>query len=388
MRNKNQMLWAAYLGMLIFGICLLSLGSVLPFLDKEYQLSELDKGSIASILPVGILIGSLVFGPIVDRYSYKFILIFSILLIASAFEIIAHSNTFFLIKVSFLFIGLGGGFLNGATSALVADISSEFKENKSANLSLLGVFFGIGALGIPMIMGVIPESVSYRKVLMFTGIIIILPVIYLFMVAYPPSKQKKMAPFRIVKSLLKEYFLISIAFVLFFQSALEGMVNNWTATYFHEYEGLDTKSAMFCLTLFVLSFTIARLVLKFILNLFPPAKVVSVSILLALLSGLILVLASSPGWFYLAVILMGFGLASGFPVFLGIIGDQYKDWSGTAFSIVFTIALLGNITLNFVIGLITERKGLGAYPYVYVASILLFSILFINVLLRLKSKTN
>ena len=37
----------------------------------------------------------------------------------------------------FLF-GLGGGAINGATSALVSDIS---EKEKGANLSLLGVFF-------------------------------------------------------------------------------------------------------------------------------------------------------------------------------------------------------------------------------------------------------
>ena len=49
----------------------------------------------------------------------------------------------------FLF-GLGGGAVNGATNALVSDIS---EKDKGANLSLLGVFFGLGALGMPFILG-------------------------------------------------------------------------------------------------------------------------------------------------------------------------------------------------------------------------------------------
>jgi hypothetical protein len=36
-------------------------------------------------------------------------------------------------------LGFGGGIINGSTNAVVADISS---EDKGANLSLLGVFFG------------------------------------------------------------------------------------------------------------------------------------------------------------------------------------------------------------------------------------------------------
>jgi MFS family permease len=43
----------------------------------------------------------------------------------------------------FLF-GFGGGAINGACNAVVADIS---EEHKGANLSLLGGFFCIGCFG-------------------------------------------------------------------------------------------------------------------------------------------------------------------------------------------------------------------------------------------------
>jgi hypothetical protein len=40
----------------------------------------------------------------------------------------------------------------------VADIS---KDSKTANLSLLGVFFGIGALGMPFILGLLREKILF-----------------------------------------------------------------------------------------------------------------------------------------------------------------------------------------------------------------------------------
>ncbi|MDH3245882.1 MAG: hypothetical protein OEM26_14775, partial [Saprospiraceae bacterium] len=60
---------AACVGMLLFGIVLISLGSILPELLNRFGLSEIQAGTLAAILPAGILLGSLVFGPIVDRYS-------------------------------------------------------------------------------------------------------------------------------------------------------------------------------------------------------------------------------------------------------------------------------------------------------------------------------
>jgi MFS transporter, FHS family, glucose/mannose:H+ symporter len=63
-------------------------------------------------------------------------------------EILAFAEAFPLIQAAFFLIGFGGGVINGGTNALVADIST---GEKGAKLSLLGVFYGAGALGFPLI---------------------------------------------------------------------------------------------------------------------------------------------------------------------------------------------------------------------------------------------
>jgi len=111
---------AAYLGMLIFGICMLTLGSVMPFLDQALHLNELAKGSLATILPIGILAGSVVFGPIVDRYSYRILLSLSAAVTASGILLVGYASRITELQLAFFLIGLGGGSLNGTTSALIS----------------------------------------------------------------------------------------------------------------------------------------------------------------------------------------------------------------------------------------------------------------------------
>ena len=92
--SKILVFTASCVVIFIFGISLITLGATLPQLSSEYALSEIDKGTLASMLPIGILIGSLVFGPIVDRYSYKYFLATNVFLILLGFLLISFSNSF------------------------------------------------------------------------------------------------------------------------------------------------------------------------------------------------------------------------------------------------------------------------------------------------------
>ena len=129
------------MAMLLFGIVLISLGSVLPHLREQFNLSDISTGSLLSILPFGLLIGSLVFGPVVDRYGYRILLLACSLLILIGLEGIALTSQMWILRLSIFLIGFGGGAINGGANALAADTA---EGDRGARLSFLGVFFGIG----------------------------------------------------------------------------------------------------------------------------------------------------------------------------------------------------------------------------------------------------
>jgi hypothetical protein len=61
------------------------------------------------------------------------------------------------------------------------------------------------------------------------------------------------------------------------------------------------------------------------------------------------------------------GLAAGFPVILGYIGQLYPHLSGTAFSIAFVIALAGNTLINYTFGRIAARYNISYLPLMVIA---------------------
>lgn len=130
MYKKTPVFIAAFLGMLLFGISLITLGSVTPHLKTKFMLDGIAAGTLFSILPVGILCGSLLFGPVCDRYGYKLLLILACIGMFAGFEGIAYASSLGILKICVFVFGAGGGVINGATNALVADISDEKKRSE------------------------------------------------------------------------------------------------------------------------------------------------------------------------------------------------------------------------------------------------------------------
>src|SRR6266576_3258805 len=109
MYNRNLVFAAACLGMLLFGIVFLSLGSVVNLLQAKFNLDNSGIGTLTAILPLGILGGSLIFGPIVDRKGYKVLLILCALIVMAGLEGIAFAKSIKTVQFCIFLIGFGGG---------------------------------------------------------------------------------------------------------------------------------------------------------------------------------------------------------------------------------------------------------------------------------------
>jgi len=353
--NRRVVFWSACLGMLLFGIGLIILGAVLPDLRIRHSLDAVEAGTLFSVLPIGIIIGSLLFGPVCDRYGYGALLATSALLMFIGFEGLAFTHSKWVLSLSVFLFGIGGGALNGATNAVVSDISD---TGKGANLSLLGVFFGIGALGMPLLLSLLRQSFDFQAIVAATGFLAVAASILFMVVKFPPAKQAQGISMKQVGTLVKDLTLILIAFFLFFQSAFEGLINNWTTTYLIERVGAPQSAALIGLSIYVSGMTVMRLLIGSLFRKMPERRLLSISFVIILAALLLFRLSNSMVPAAAGLFLLGAGLAAGFPTMLGLVGNRYPHLSGTAFSFVLVIALLGNMAVNYAMGLVAENYGI------------------------------
>jgi fucose permease len=373
------------MGMFQFGIMIISLGCILPDIISRYQIDEIAAGTLAALLPAGILAGSVVFGPLTDRYGHKYLLIVCSLLIMIALEGIAFSQNYLLLRMNIFIIGLAGGFLNGSTNALVNDISD---GNRTANLSLLGVFFGIGALGMPLLIGIFSELISQNAIIAGIGLFMTGPFIYFFFIQFPQPKITRNYPVKESFRMLKEPILLLMGFFLFLEGGLEGITNNWTTTYLQNYLHEGKQQALYALSAFVLSLTLTRLLLGFVLRKIPSYLVQLISIFIALTGILILKLTFTNNLTVLGLIFLGMGFACGFPVILGYAGELFKKLSGTAFGIVMVLSLIGNMIINYSLGLIMHHFGIKHFSSLLLICLLLLLVMFYLVIRNIRHKVN
>lgn len=376
---------AASLGMLLFGMVMISLGSLLPTLSKRISLSEVETGASLSLLPLGILLGSLIFGPLVDRFGYMAILAIGGVLTFLGFQGLGVATQSPHLNWAITTIGFGGGILNGATNALVSDIST---DKHSANLSILGVFYGIGALGMPALLGLLERYFEVGQLIFWMGMGMLLPVFYFMSLRYPKAKRPHGFPMGRALGLLKDPLLLSLGFVLFFQSGVEGLANNWTTTYLESEKGFGPSEALFTLSLFGAGLCLARLLLGQLLRKWDPYTVLLLSMYLLVGAGLLIWSFQGQWPTVIGLVLFGIGLAAGFPVVLGFVGKMYRDMTGTAFSLVISMALVGNVLGNYLMGWVAQELGLHLLPVALIVLVAVMGGLLLGLGKRIEQYTN
>lgn len=372
MKNRKIAFISVFTGIFLFGVSMVIIGSTLPVLKERFGMSDVEAGGLFSILPLGLLVGSVAFGPIADKYGYRWVLAVASVLLSLGFLGIAHAGSVNLLRICIFLFGIGGGVMNGASSALVSDLSE--KEKKITNLTWLGAFFGIGAFFMPMALSVIDKA--YHTLVIDVACVLSLLIAILFaVIAYPVTIQKDKISFRLIPVFFKNKLFIAICLYLFFQSAFEAIVNNWTVSYFLDLNVNEDK-ALYAFSSSVLGMIVMRVLTGSVLKKMRFNQLMGLALFI-LAIGLILLILPTPYYLKVAgMFLIGSGLAPGFPVMLGTAGELFKEVSATAFSFAMLVALIGNTLINYTTGVLTEKYGMGVFPYVILTEIIAMILIF------------
>ncbi len=382
--NRTAVFVAACIGICFFGVSMITLGAVLPELCEALSLSEADATGLTTLLPAGLLAGSLLFGPIVDRFGHKPVLVTCCLLVDAALLAVALGRDAAMLRWAIFAIGLGGGALNGETNALVTEIYEGAR--RASRLSLLGVFYGIGALAIPLLLAWLSRSYDYNTVLTGISAVLALGIVFCAVTRFPGAKQPQGFPLREAGKIITHPIMLVVALLLFFQSGVEGITNNWSLMYLDSL-GIGITDGRLALTAMLAGLTAARLVQSFLFSRVEPMRVLLASLVLTACGFAGLAVATGVWGAVISMAVIGAGLASTFPVMFGVLGERFPALSGTAFSVALTVALCGQTALNYTVGAVADKQGIGCFPPLAIVAVGAMLVLFAAVRILSRRKT-
>ena len=346
---------SACAGILVFGVVLAILGTVfgLPAMRSRLNVTLAQQGTILLLLYLGIFVGSLVVGPLIDHLGNKANLLASSLIVALAMVFFARAQSFGTASIAAILLGVGGGGLNTCTNVLVSDL---YAAQRGPMLNLLGIFFGVGAISIPLMAANIEGRFTIPQLFLFCAVLAVICAIWYAMISFPPANTKQAFPWRELLVVAKYQGVLVLAFILFCESGNEACIAGWTSTYAGVI-GYSPRLATLILAAYWAALMLSRMLAAPVLRGIGKSQLVLGVALLSLGGVAVLLSARSPILLFVGTALIGLSYGPIFPTTLAIAGDRYTQRAGTVFGLLFSIALLGGMTFPWAVGQVSQEIG-------------------------------
>jgi MFS transporter, FHS family, glucose/mannose:H+ symporter len=354
-RRRKILFGGAATGIFVFGIVMAVLGTLfgLPAMRERLKIDLAQQGNVFLFLYVGILLATLVAGPVIDSIGNKVILVTSAALVASGMAGFAYAHSFGSAAMPAVLLGLGGGGLNTSTNALVSNL---YGEDRGPMLNVLGIFYGIGALGIPLLAAVTAGHFPIApQLLICAGLAGACALLFLG-VQFPEASGAQSLSWREVVEVARFPGVLMLGLLLFCESGNEASIGGWTSTYATEM-GLGARTATLILAGYWAALMVGRLLVARMLKVVGKRQLVLGSGLGALAGSAVLLTSRSEATLVAGVLLIGLSYAGVFPTALAIAGDTYRKMTGTVFGLLFAIALVGGMSFPWAVGQISQGLG-------------------------------
>jgi FHS family glucose/mannose:H+ symporter-like MFS transporter len=349
---------SACAGALVFGVVLAILGTVfgLPATRARLQVTLAQQGTLFLLLYLGIFLASFVVGPLIDHLGNKANLLASSLVVAIAMVFFAGAHSFASASFAAILLGIGGGGLNTCTNVLVSDL---YAAERGPMLNLLGIFFGVGAISIPLTAASIEGYFTVPQLFLICAGLATACALWYAAISFPPAKTKQAFSWRELIEVAKYDGVLLLGFILFCESGNEACIAGWTSTY-ADATGYAPRIATLVLAAYWAGLMLGRMAAAKVLRGIGKVQLVVSAAFLSLAGCAILLSAQTLILLFLGTALIGLSYGPVFPTTLAIAGDRHSQRAGTVFGLLFSIALIGGMMFPWAVGQVSQAVSVRA----------------------------
>ncbi|HEY3382945.1 MAG TPA: MFS transporter [Vicinamibacterales bacterium] len=354
--NRRPLFAAACIAMFVFGMVIALLGTLfgLPELRARLGIDLASQGDVFSAMYVGLLISTVLVGPVIDRFGSRFTLLSASMMVTASLVLFSFARSFAAAAVAAALLGFGAAPLNTGGNALVSDI---YPEDRGRMLNLLGVCFGVGALFVPLIVALLFGIISLPGIFLLCAAVAALGVVACVVPRFPPPHEAAGFSFAGMVGVAREPGIFLIAALLLFQSGNEAALSGWTSTYVGSL-GWSPRVATAVLLGYWVMAILGRMLSSRAQARLGKSRLIVASGLMAI-AGLLILLAAAA---WLPALTAGawitaFAYSAVFPTALAIAGDRYHRFAGTVFGFLFSVAMLGSMSYPYLLGHLSQAAG-------------------------------
>ncbi|MEE4165300.1 MAG: MFS transporter [Desulfocapsaceae bacterium] len=346
--NRPRITFASFTALGLNGLVFSFMGVSLPSLQMSLEINIQQAGTLVASLQSGFTICTL-FGGILSDHCYRErIIMAGCFILSGSSLLLCIVPSFMLSIIAVCFLGSGIGFILSGTNTLLVNM---YPFRKGTILNIHHVFFGIGAIVGPLLMGFLITRGNHWR----AGYIGAAAVSLVLCLVFACSKKKMTVSSSTPRwngrifALLGDRLFLVILMAGFLTMGSQVVIMLFGAVFLIHAKQCSLAAAGAALSMFSISMVIGRIACS---RLALTIKHTSIVLTLLWLQVLILLLMwQGSGWFALVILsLSGFTFSGTYPTLLALTSILFPEYEGTSLGLLSTTGGLGTVVLCWLTG--------------------------------------
>ena len=345
----------ACVGLLEIGLVASAAGPALSGLRATFGVSLSELGVLQAVGALGYLLAAFGAGVLADRIGTRTVLLASVAIVLAGFAFYLTAPTWPVALVGSTVLGCGVGAIDGVINVLVTGHSG---EHRGADLNLTHGFFGVGAVGGPLLGGFLLATGLGWQSVYAAGVVATIAVGVLgWRLRLDRSHVAHVeAPSLAV---IATPTVVLLATILALYVGVELSIGNWAFTYLRTTYGAGDAVAGAATALFWGGIMCGRFAMGTIGTRVTPHQLIVANAVAAALALAVTVAAPTLPLAVIALTMVGVAIANIFPAVIAIAGEEYPHAVGTVTGALIAMGGLGGAIFPWLVGVVAERASLG-----------------------------
>ena len=344
----------ACVGFLQIGLIASAAGPALPGWRDTFGVSMSDLGIVQAVGALGYLLAAFAAGVLADRVEARTLLLASVAVVLAGIAAFLAAPTWPIALVASTVFGCGVGAIDGIINVLVTQHSG---EHRGADLNLTHGFFGVGAVGGPLLGGVLLAiGLSWRAVYA-AGVVATFAVGVLgwrLRLGRTDAVHAEAPSLRVVTTPVVGL----LATILALYVGVELSIGNWAFTYLQTAYGAGAAAAGAATALFWAGIMCGRFAMGTVGARVTPHQLIVANAIVAAFALAATVAAPTLPVAVIALTVVGVAIANIFPATIAIAGEAYPHAVGTVTGALIAMGGLGGAIFPWLTGVVAERASL------------------------------